>query len=150
MRDVADWSVRAADAKLTGNFNAKGPTYPLTVGTMRDRLACTAAVTRAISAGLTFRPLATMVADMLAARETLRETRQMNLKAGLTRERDPRCLRGWTSPNPASLQALRRCVVAIAAIAVVAFDSRGIARVSRFDVARLRIAAITFYLTTTG
>ena len=92
VRDVAEWSVRGAEAKLTGNFNAKGPTYPLTVGTMRDRLACTAAVTRAISAGLTFRPLATMIADMLATRETLRETRQMNLKAGLTRERDPTVL----------------------------------------------------------
>ena len=29
-----------------------------------------------------------MIADTLASRETLRETRQMNLKAGLTRERD--------------------------------------------------------------
>ena len=47
VRDVAEWSVRVAEAKLTGNFNAKGPAYPLTVGTMRDRLACTAAVTRA-------------------------------------------------------------------------------------------------------
>ena len=47
---------------------------------------------RAVSAGLTFRPLATMVADTLASRETLRETRQMNLKAGLTRERDPTVL----------------------------------------------------------
>ena len=91
-----------------------------------------------------------MVADMLAARETLRETRQMNLKAGLTRERDPRCLRGWTSPNSASLQALRRRVAAMAAIAAVAFDPRGIVRVSRFDVARLRIAAMFFYSTTTG
>ena len=76
---------------------------------------------RAISAGLTFRPLATTVADMLAGWETRPETRQMNLKAGLTRERDPRCLRGWTSPNSASLQALRRRVAAMAAIAVVAF-----------------------------
>ena len=43
---------------------------------------------RAILAGLTFRPLVTMVADMLARWETRPETRQMNLKAGLTRERD--------------------------------------------------------------
>ena len=47
---------------------------------------------RAISAGLTFRPLATMVADTLAGWETRPETRQMNLKAGLTRERDPTVL----------------------------------------------------------
>ena len=47
---------------------------------------------RAVSAGLTFRPLVTTVADMLAARETLPETREMNLKAGLTRERDPTVL----------------------------------------------------------
>ena len=38
MRDVADWSVRAAEARLTGNFNAKGPAYPLTVGTMLDTI----------------------------------------------------------------------------------------------------------------
>ena len=47
---------------------------------------------RAISAGLTFRPLATTVADMLAGWETRPETRQMNLKAGLTRERYPTVL----------------------------------------------------------
>ena len=47
---------------------------------------------RAISAGLTFRPLVTTVTDTLASRETLRETRQMNLKAGLTRERAPTVL----------------------------------------------------------
>ena len=47
---------------------------------------------RAISVGLTFRPLATTVADTLASRETRPETRQMNLKAGLTRERDPTVL----------------------------------------------------------
>ena len=38
MRDVAEWSVRAAEAKLTGNFNAKGPAYPMTVGTMLDTI----------------------------------------------------------------------------------------------------------------
>ena len=38
VRDVAEWSVRAAEAKLTGNFNAKEPAYPLTVGTMLDTL----------------------------------------------------------------------------------------------------------------
>ena len=133
VRDVAEWSVRAAEAKLTGNFNAKGPAYPLTVGTMLDTICnvvgndaefCEASTefrneqkvrmgsdlpvwipgegetaglhrrsnARAISAGLTFRPLATTVADTLASRETLPEMRQMNLKAGLTRERDPTVL----------------------------------------------------------
>ena len=127
VRDVAEWSVRGAEAKLVSNFNAKRPAYPLTVGTMLDTLRdvvgddaefCEASTefrneqkvrmgsdppvwipgdgetagphrrsnARAISAGLTFRPLATTVADTLASRETLRETRQMNLKAGLTRE----------------------------------------------------------------
>ena len=47
---------------------------------------------RAISASLTFRPLVTTVADTLAGWVTLPETRQMNLKAGLTQERDPTVL----------------------------------------------------------
>ena len=38
VREVAEWSVRVAEAKLTGNFNVKGPAYPLTVGTMLDTL----------------------------------------------------------------------------------------------------------------
>ena len=133
VRDMAEWSVRAAEAKLTGNFNAKGPAYPLTVGTMLDTIRdvvgddaefCEASTeflnekkvrmgsdppvwipgegetaalhrrsnARAISVRLTFRPLATTVADTLASRETRPETRQMNLKAGLTRERDPTVL----------------------------------------------------------
>lgn len=36
VRDVAEWSVRVAEAQLTGNFNAKGPAYPLTMGAMFD------------------------------------------------------------------------------------------------------------------
>lgn len=36
VRDLAEWSVRVAEAQTTGVFNAKGPDYHLTVGTMID------------------------------------------------------------------------------------------------------------------
>lgn len=38
VRDVAEWSVRVAEARLTGNFNAKGPAYPLTIGALLDTI----------------------------------------------------------------------------------------------------------------
>ena len=38
VREVAEWSVRGAEATLTGNFNAKWPAYPLKVGTMLDTI----------------------------------------------------------------------------------------------------------------
>ncbi len=38
VRDVAEWSVRVAEAKLTGAFNAKGPDFPLTFGAMVDTM----------------------------------------------------------------------------------------------------------------
>ena len=129
VRDVAEWSVRVAEAKLTGNFNAKGPAYPLTMGAMLDSIRevvgndavfCEATTeflsehkvrmwsdlpvwipdegetagahrrsnARAISAGLTYRPLATTVADTLAWWEKLPEARKTNLKTGLTRQRE--------------------------------------------------------------
>lgn len=36
VRDVAEWSVRLAEAQTTGIFNAKGPDYPLTVGVLLE------------------------------------------------------------------------------------------------------------------
>lgn len=50
---------------------------------------------RAIRAGLTFRPLATTVADLLAWFRTLPAERQATLKAGITREQETALLKAW-------------------------------------------------------
>ena len=49
----------------------------------------------AIAAGLTFRPLATTVADLLAWFHGLPPERQKTLRAGLTREREAELLKRW-------------------------------------------------------
>ena len=51
--------------------------------------------TRAIAAGLTFRPLATTVADLLAWFRSLPAERQATLKAGITRAREAELLALW-------------------------------------------------------
>lgn len=50
---------------------------------------------RAIQAGLTFRPLATTVADLLAWFRALPAERQATLRAGITRERETELLAAW-------------------------------------------------------
>src|SRR5690606_10340675 len=50
---------------------------------------------RALAAGLTFRPFATTVADLLAWFRSLPEERQATLRAGLPREREAELLRAW-------------------------------------------------------
>lgn len=50
---------------------------------------------RAIAAGLTFRPLATTVADLLAWFRALPAERQAKLRAGLTREQEAELLKTW-------------------------------------------------------
>ncbi|NYZ63272.1 epimerase [Luteimonas deserti] len=50
---------------------------------------------RAIAAGLTFRPLATTVADLLAWYRALPGDRQRAPRAGMTREREAALLRAW-------------------------------------------------------
>lgn len=49
VRDLAEWSVRVAESRVTGTFNCKGPDYALTVGAMMDTLVA-AVVTPASSA----------------------------------------------------------------------------------------------------
>ncbi len=51
--------------------------------------------TRAIAAGLTFRPLATTVADLLAWFRSLPGDRQAKLRAGPTREQEAALLKAW-------------------------------------------------------
>lgn len=50
---------------------------------------------RAIAAGLSFRPLATTVADLLAWYRALPAERQAETRAGMTREREAELLRAW-------------------------------------------------------
>jgi 2'-hydroxyisoflavone reductase len=50
---------------------------------------------RAIQAGLTFRPLATTVTDLLTWFRSLPAERQATLKAGITREQESRLLQAW-------------------------------------------------------
>ena len=50
---------------------------------------------KAIAAGLTFRPLATTVADLLAWYRGLPAERQAEVRAGITRERETELLKAW-------------------------------------------------------
>jgi 2'-hydroxyisoflavone reductase len=50
---------------------------------------------RALDAGLTFRPLATTVADLLAWFRSQPAERQATLRAGMTREREAELLKAW-------------------------------------------------------
>lgn len=50
---------------------------------------------RAIKAGLTFRPLATTVTDLLAWFHSLPAERQATVKAGITREQETKLLQAW-------------------------------------------------------
>ena len=50
---------------------------------------------RAIAAGLTFRPLATTVADLLAWYRALPAERQSEVRAGLSRDREAELLKAW-------------------------------------------------------
>ena len=50
---------------------------------------------RAIAAGLTFRPLATTVADLLAWYRGLPEARQAEVRAGITRDKEAELLKAW-------------------------------------------------------
>ena len=52
-------------------------------------------ISRAVAAGLTFRPLATTVADTLAWFGTLPEDRRAKLRAGLSAEREAEVLKAW-------------------------------------------------------
>ena len=56
---------------------------------------------RAIAAGLTFRPLATTVADLLAWYQGLPEARQAEVRAGISREAEAELLKAWHAQNTA-------------------------------------------------
>ncbi|GGA73851.1 hypothetical protein GCM10011521_09980 [Arenimonas soli] len=56
---------------------------------------------RAIAAGLTFRPLATTVADLLAWYQGLPAERQAEVRAGISREREAELLAAWRAESAA-------------------------------------------------
>ena len=57
---------------------------------------------RAIAAGLTFRPLATTVTDLLAWHRALPAERQAEQRAGMSREREAELLRAWHARDGAA------------------------------------------------
>jgi 2'-hydroxyisoflavone reductase len=134
VRDLAEWTIRLAEQRIAGVFNAAGPALPIT---MRELLAGIARgievepdlvwaptgflaanavspwrdmpvwipaegetfgfhrrdIRRAIAAGLTHRPLPLIAAETLAWFRTLPHDRQVQLRAGLTPERETELLR---------------------------------------------------------
>lgn len=132
-RDLAEWTIRMAENRETGIYNATGPASPLTISgmleTMKKALNSNATFTwapadflkerkveawsdmpvwagdelglaktnisRALSKGLTFRPLADTTRDTLEWFKSLPEDRQSHLKAGITPEREAEVLAAW-------------------------------------------------------
>jgi len=132
-RDLAEWTIRVAEQRITGVFNAAGPGRFITMGEMLAGIAQGVQVDpklvwaptaflkankvsawrdmpvwipgegetfgfhrrdirRAITAGLTYRPLPLTAADTLAWFHTLPSERQAKLRAGVTPEREAELL----------------------------------------------------------
>lgn len=135
-RDLAEWTIRVAEQRTLGVFNATGPGQELRMGAL---LAAVQTATgsraklnhadagfldqqniaawqelpswvpeqgetagfarlsnaRAVSAGLTFRPITVTAADTLEWFLTLPAERQAKLRAGLSGEREAAALRVW-------------------------------------------------------
>jgi nucleoside-diphosphate-sugar epimerase len=132
-RDLAEWTIRMAENRETGIYNATGPAEPLEIGQMlneiKDALHSSATFTwlppeflqqqkveawsdmpvwagdelglartkidRAVSKGLTFRPLAETARDTLTWFKSLPPDRQSKLRAGLTPQREADVLAEW-------------------------------------------------------
>jgi 2'-hydroxyisoflavone reductase len=139
-RDLAEWTIRMAEKRETGIFNATGPAKPSNIGGMlggiEDALKSNANFTwvdedfltqqkvqpwsdmpvwtgkesglalakidRALSKGLTFRPLAETARDTLAWFKSLPQDRQSHPKAGLPSEREKEVLATWKKQNARS------------------------------------------------
>src|SRR5437870_1559921 len=139
-RDLAEWTIRMAENRETGIYNATGPAKPSGIGGMLDGIKTAlksnatftwvaedfltrqkvepwsdmpvwtgkdsglarAKIDRALSKGLTFRPLAETARDTLAWFKSLPQERQGKLRAGLTPEREAEVLRAWEKTNAPS------------------------------------------------
>jgi 2'-hydroxyisoflavone reductase len=133
VHDLAEWTVRMAEAEASGVFNATGPDYPLTLGAILQTATDTTASdarfvwaseefllandvtpwselplwersdvkvhyvssTRALAAGLTFRPLKITVRDTLDWARSLPPADPR--PAGLTLRRERQLLSAWRS-----------------------------------------------------
>ncbi|HJW39035.1 MAG TPA: NAD-dependent epimerase/dehydratase family protein [Candidatus Udaeobacter sp.] len=136
-RDLAEWTIRMAENRETGIYNATGPTKPSGIGAMlggiksalrsdakftwvsedfltdqkvqpwsdmpvwtgKDSGLARAKIDRALSKGLTFRPLAETARDTLVWFKSLPQDRQAKLHAGLTPERETQVLAAWKKRN---------------------------------------------------
>ncbi len=132
-RDLAEWTIRMAENRETGTYNATGPAKPRGIGGMLDETKAAmksnatftwvredfltqqkvepwsdmpvwtgkqsglarAKIDRALSKGLTFRPLAETARDTLAWFKSLPQDRQSKLRTGLTPERETQVLTAW-------------------------------------------------------
>lgn len=133
VRDLAEWTIRVAEQRSTGVFNASGPAHPITMHQMLVEIALGVHVdpkifwapasflkankvsawrdmpvwipgqdqtfgfhrrdiSRAIAAGLSYRPLPLTAADTLAWFRTLPSERQTALRAGLAAQRESELL----------------------------------------------------------
>jgi 2'-hydroxyisoflavone reductase len=132
-RDLAEWTVRMAEQRTTGMFNAGGPARPITMRQMLEGIAegihvepkfawapqdflkankvsawgnmpvwfpgqgatfgfHRRDISRALAAGITYRPLPVTAADTLAWFRTLSAERQAKLRSGITPEREAELL----------------------------------------------------------
>src|SRR5881398_625932 len=129
-RDLAEWTIRMAENRETGIYNATGPAKPLGISGMLDGIKSAlnsnatfawadaeflkqqkveawsdmpvwagdelgmsrTKIDRALSKGLTFRPLADTARDTLAWFKAQKSERQAKLRAGLTPEREAEVL----------------------------------------------------------
>jgi 2'-hydroxyisoflavone reductase len=132
-RDLAEWTIRMAENRETGIYNATGPAKPLGIRRMLDQIKAAlksqatftwepydflkqqkveawsdmpvwagdelglsrTKIDRALSKGLTFRPLDATARDTLAWFKSLPQDRQSHLKAGITLEREAEVLKAW-------------------------------------------------------
>ena len=135
-RDLAEWTIRLAEARALGAYNAMGPAATTTMKGMLDGIAGGIGSTarpvwvpasfldeqkvsawsdmpvwvpaqgdtagaslrsnsKAIRAGLTFRPLATTAKDTLAWFRTQPAERQKELRAGIKADREQQVLGAW-------------------------------------------------------
>ncbi len=140
-RDLAEWTIRMAEAKQTGTFNATGPDFSLSTAAMVHGIHATlggpiqlhlvptqflrdqnvsfggdlpiwlpaegetagfaaVSIQRALDAGLSFRPLAQTVSDLMQWFATLPAERQAESRVGMTREREAQLLAAWARAQP--------------------------------------------------
>src|SRR5438105_12117167 len=139
-RELAEWTIRMAENRETGVYNATGPAKSLGIGGMLDGIKAALKpdakftwvseeflteekmeawsdmpvwagkesgiartdISRALSKGLTFRPLADTARDTLAWFKSLPQDRQSKLRAGLTPEREAEVLAAWKKQKTVS------------------------------------------------